>query len=80
MSDLFFFNIFVKLRKLIFFSEEKDALCLGEDWGKLHRTGLEPVTTRFEAGYSIRLSYRCKRQPEYRLIGKKQIKKNFQSY
>jgi hypothetical protein len=27
----------------------------------LHRTGLEPVTTRFEAGYSIRLSYRCKR-------------------
>src|SRR5579871_2889384 len=25
-----------------------------------HRTGLEPVTTRFEAGYSIRLSYRCK--------------------
>ncbi len=26
----------------------------------VHRTGLEPVTTRFEAGYSIRLSYRCK--------------------
>jgi DNA repair protein RecO (recombination protein O) len=25
----------------------------------MHRTGLEPVTTRFEAGYSIRLSYRC---------------------
>jgi transposase len=28
----------------------------------VHRTGLEPVTTRFEAGYSIRLSYRCKLQ------------------
>lgn len=27
--------------------------------GDVHRTGLEPVTTRFEAGYSIRLSYRC---------------------
>lgn len=26
----------------------------------VHRTGLEPVTTRFEAGYSIRLSYQCK--------------------
>lgn len=25
----------------------------------MHRTGLEPVTTRFEAGYSIQLSYRC---------------------
>ncbi len=24
-----------------------------------HRRGLEPLTTRFEAGYSIRLSYRC---------------------
>lgn len=28
----------------------------------MHRTGLEPVTTRFEAGYSIRLSYRCGQQ------------------
>jgi hypothetical protein len=25
----------------------------------VHRRGLEPLTTRFEAGYSIRLSYRC---------------------
>ncbi len=25
----------------------------------MHRTGLEPVTTRFEAGYSIQLSYQC---------------------
>jgi hypothetical protein len=29
--------------------------------GDVHRTGLEPVTTRFEAGYSIRLSYRCRK-------------------
>lgn len=28
----------------------------------MHRTGLEPVTTRFEAGYSIQLSYRCNRR------------------
>ena len=26
---------------------------------KVHRRGFEPLTTRFEAGYSIRLSYRC---------------------
>jgi hypothetical protein len=27
----------------------------------MHRRGLEPLTTRFEAGYSIRLSYRCEK-------------------
>ena len=39
----------------------------------MHRTGLEPVTTRFEAGYSIRLSYRCegKSYKGYRLEQKK---------
>lgn len=31
----------------------------------MHRTGLEPVTTRFEAGYSIQLSYRCLIEPNF---------------
>lgn len=34
-------------------------MCYDKEKRELHRRGLEPLTTRFEAGYSIQLSYRC---------------------
>jgi hypothetical protein len=49
---------------------------------KMHRRGLEPLTTRFEAGYSIRLSYRClvfpplTRSLKYSKIFSKEARKN----